>query len=431
MSPPLATSAPPARPWALRGYATLVVGLAAFLAAMVVLRVPFRGYLVEGRVSGCLDASLTEADLRGFLKEAAADIHKRIDIQQSGRCEVVFQQLAPRAGDSQAAINRIARQLSEQFVAQRREAGRQVRLARYQAELRTARDAEDGLRIRLEQLREEQLAQARQAEPPLPFAAPLAPADPAAVADEAARQRLMARLESLKNDLLRLLATKTEEHPEVITLRSQISRLQVELAPASPSPGNQATRPVSTLGLTAFEEDGLGTQLDDAAADLLAATRARQWAERQLQAQVESQSSITAVPWSFEAAQVTSRVGGTPRVLTLIGAGLVTLLAAGIMFRAAPVLTPKVAIESVEDLAALLALPLAGHTPAPISGRLQRRPGRLHPLAVRIGLHAAELFLAVMVAALLFTMLADRSLAPQVLIDPFGVLSEVTDRMLA
>jgi hypothetical protein len=36
-----------------------------------------------------------------------------------------------------------------------------------------------------------------------------------------------------------------------------------------------------------------------------------------------------------------------------------------------------------------------------------------------------------MVAALLFTMLSDRSLAPQVLVDPFGVLSEVTDRLLA
>src|SRR5688572_29093685 len=68
MSPLRSTPAPAARPWAQRGYATLVVALAAFLAAMVMLRVPFRGYLVEGRVSGCLDASLTEADLRQFLK---------------------------------------------------------------------------------------------------------------------------------------------------------------------------------------------------------------------------------------------------------------------------------------------------------------------------------------------------------------------------
>src|SRR5687768_4276341 len=104
MSSSPATPAPAPRPWPLRGYATLVVGLAAFLAAMVVLRVPFRGYLVEARVTGCLDEAVTESAVRQFLKDAAAGMHVRLDVQPSGRTEVVLQQLAPRAGDSLAAL---------------------------------------------------------------------------------------------------------------------------------------------------------------------------------------------------------------------------------------------------------------------------------------------------------------------------------------
>jgi len=79
-------------------------------------------------------------------------------------------------------------------------------------------------------------------------------------------------------------------------------------------------------------------------------------------------------------------------------------------------------------------LPLVGHTPAPVSRsgrRWQRRAWtEAKPLAVRIVLHAAEAVLVVMVAALVFTMLSDRSLASQVLGDPLGVLSEVADRVL-
>ena len=56
---------------------------------------------------------------------------------------------------SQFALDRVARQLAEQFVAQRREAARDRRVQRYQAELQTARDAEETLRVRVEQLRQD------------------------------------------------------------------------------------------------------------------------------------------------------------------------------------------------------------------------------------------------------------------------------------
>jgi hypothetical protein len=433
-----AVGTPAGRPGLQRAYATLVVALATFLAAMVVLRVPFRGYLIEGRVSGCLDDSITAADVRQFLKEAASVVHARLDVQPSGRCEVVLQQLAPRAGDSQAMLNRIARQLSEQFVAQKREAGRQARLAQFQAELRVAREAEDAHRLHVDKLRQQQLAEASRPAEPAPYAPPAEVANPPAAESES-RTRLISQLELLKNELLRILATKTEEHPEVITLRSQITRMESELGlpgPAAVVPPleKHAALPVheaETHPVAAFTNlDELDAQLDSAAADLLAATRARQWAERQLQAEVESLASIVPVPWSVESAQIVARVGGTPRLLTLLGAGLLTLITGVLMYRGSTVLNPRIAIHSVDEIVALLDLPLAGHTRVPAYRRNERRPGRLLPLVVRIVLHGAELFLVVMVTALFFTMLADRSLAQQVLVDPFGVLSEVAGRIL-
>ena len=69
-------------------------------------------------------------------------------------------------------------------------------------------------------------------------------------------------------------------------------------------------------------------------------------------------------------------------------------------------------IRTADELVALLALPLVGHTPAPVSrsGRRWQRRAWMQaagPLAVRFVLHAAEAVLVVMVAALVFTMISD------------------------
>jgi hypothetical protein len=420
----------PARPPIRRGYATLTVALAAFLAAMVVLRVPFRGYLVEGRVAGCLDAAVSEADLRKFVQDSASGASTRIEVQKSGCCEVVFQQLALQAGDTQAAIDRAARRVAEQFVAQRREAARQVRLARYQAELRTARDAEDAQRLRLDQLRQQQLAEAGRQGP--------SAAQATGAASSAVRMDLLAQLQVLQSELMKKLATMTDEHPDVIRLRAQIAGIERQLSGLeSDLAQRQAQRAADgTYWIaTATADSELADQLDAAAADLMAATRARQWAERQLQSQVQALGASAATAWSIEPARITARVGGTPRMLTLLGASLVTLLSAALMYRASGTLLVPPPIRTADELVDLLALPLVGHTPASVSraGRRwqQRAWSRARQLAVRMVLHTAELVLVAMVAALVFTMLADRALTSQVLGDPFGVLSEVADRVLS
>ena len=248
MSPPLSSPAP--RPPGIRTYATLIVALAAFLASMVVLRVPFRGYLIEARLSGRLGDGLDAAGIASWFKTAAPGVSVRVDAAESGHCDAILQQIAPRAGETQIAINRVARQFAEHYVAERREAVRQARLARLQAELQTARDTEDAVRSRLDELRQGQMVHSPSHPPAETLPAPLAsvppsiptaplPTIPAPLADDDARTRsLHERLASLRAELASLLGNCTEAHPKVITLRLQIAGLEQELA----APGSEVAR---------------------------------------------------------------------------------------------------------------------------------------------------------------------------------------------
>jgi hypothetical protein len=168
--------------------------------------------------------------------------------------------------------------------------------------------------------------------------------------------------------------------------------------------------------------------MNDAMADLVAATRARQWAERQLQTELETLSSSGGYPWSLEAARILARVGGTPRILTLLAAGLAALVASAWMYWLSAALNPPVVIHTSEHLADLLALPLVGT--AEVTGRVKVRRWQASPWLARASLHGSEIVLAGMFLALGFTIISDGWLAGQVISDPFGVLSEVSGRLL-
>jgi hypothetical protein len=438
MSTPLASTA--ARPPGIRLYATLVVALAAFLASMVVLRVPFRGYLIEARLTGRLGDGLDPRAVESWLKAAAPGVHVRVQTAASGHCDVTMQQIAPRAGEAQITVDRVARQFAEHYVAERREAARQARLASLQAELQTARGTEDAIRARLDELRQEQAVAATSISPdvlpaPTPPAETLIAPQPSTspIAGDVRQTSLRERIEQLRAELAGLLGHCTEAHPKVITLRAQIAGLEGELAAqasavASDKPAHKQAAhrvPGGASYLTALHDS---SPIESTQANLAAATRARQWAERQLQAEVAALASAPGYPWSVEPARVLARVGGTPRTLTLVGAALITLLAATVMFFASAVLVPRLMIQSTDDLTGALALPLVARMQ--VAGRPRRTRRVLAPWLVQATVHAAEILLAAMFLALAFTMLSDRWLAGQIIADPFGVLSEVAGRVL-
>jgi hypothetical protein len=96
---------------------------------------------------------------------------------------------------------------------------------------------------------------------------------------------------------------------------------------------------------------------------------------------------------------------------------------------ASAALIPRLVIQTTDELAGILSLPLAGTMP--IAGRRRLYRSSLAPRVVQFSVHAAEILLAAMFLALAFTMLSDRWLAGQILADPFGVLSEVAGRVLS
>jgi hypothetical protein len=149
---------------------------------------------------------------------------------------------------------------------------------------------------------------------------------------------------------------------------------------------------------------------------------------------VQRLSSSVGLPWSIEPAQIVTRVGGTPRGLTLIGAGLIALVAGGLMFALSRALVPRLVIETMDEIASLLALPLIGQTaittPHQKSRYWRTITAASGPWTARLIVRGAEIVLAGMMLALVFTVISDRWLASQVLVDPFGVLSEVAGRLL-
>jgi hypothetical protein len=420
--------------------------LAAFLLSMVVLRVPFRGYLIEARLAGRLSDGLNASAVEAWLKAAAPDVTIRVQAEPGGGCRVVMQQIAPRADDARIAIDRVARQFAEQYVVHRHETARQVKLSRLQAELRAAREMEDNVRLRVDELRSAQLARSQnsQSHPtrapeslPAPQATPLPTTTPT-IAASSPIERLQQRRESLLVELSGLLGNFTEQHPKVVLLRAEIAGIERELAAGEASLADQPTREKQAahrtrahhVGLTGTYGDGAASSegMNDAMADLVAATRARQWAERQLQTELETLSSSGGYPWSLEAARILARVGGTPRILTLLAAGLAALVASAWMYWLSAALNPPVVIHTSEHLADLLALPLVGT--AEVTGRVKVRRWQASPWLARASLHGSEIVLAGMFLALGFTIISDGWLAGQVISDPFGVLSEVSGRLL-
>ena len=53
---------------------------------MVALRVPFRGYLIEGRLSGRLAEGQSASEVEAWLQTAAPGVHARVKEDPSGGC---------------------------------------------------------------------------------------------------------------------------------------------------------------------------------------------------------------------------------------------------------------------------------------------------------------------------------------------------------
>jgi hypothetical protein len=478
-------------PLVRRAYMALVVGLAVFIATLVVLREPFRGYLAEVRIGGPATGGLDLDDATIWLKQAdeGVAVIATAPGERSRRSQIRMTYLAPLPTPAQERLDELAGRWLYQYLPQRLNAFRQAELRDLRAGVNEARAREDEAGSELELLRQRQLALLLR--PGVPGAGSGGPrttegsGDPRTTEDPdldrrpASAQELplpvtaipplptapgpwRERLEALRLELARLLASFTEAHPQVIALRLQIERLEgqqpgsqapfsrpgdgPELIPA-PAVDRQArevgrirpavadrlvTARTSAPAITAAletEAGALAAAVSAAIARQSEASRARQAAEHRLSDRMQELSNQpTAADWSAEPAHVVTRLGGTPRCATLSLAGLLATAAGVVVFRGSAVAVVPGKIESAGELASALELPVIGNLAA--RGRSAgRMPWRVFTAGrVRLLVHGAEAIVALAVLACLLSICVEPTLARQVLADPFGTLSEMMGR---
>jgi hypothetical protein len=443
-----------ARPLIRRVYMGLAAGLAVFIATLAILREPFRGYLAEVQIVGPTAQGLDLNDAARWLKrtEPTAAILTGPLQGPIPRSRLRMTYLAPRPQAARLRLDDLATRWLYQYLPEHLQAHRRQVLSQSRNAVSTARDREDASRTRVEELRQQQLARYFQ-QPSLPRVAnapvePL-PAPPATAPQPLDSSGLRAQLDKLRMELSRLLASFTDEHPQVITLRQQIAGLEQQLGLPTTIDAGPQLRPAPVAGAAATSylasaagSPGAGeTAATGAPADLSAelaaalvelsqASRQRQVAEqRQTDRMQELASEPTAADWSAQPAQIVTRLGGTPRSVTLALGALLAGVAGIVMFRAsaAAVLPPK--IESARELAAVLEIPVIGN-----AARLRTTAARIRrlfkPEYVRLAMHLAEGVIGLAAAACILSILVEPTLAAQVLADPFGTLSEVLGRLL-
>jgi hypothetical protein len=460
-------------PLVRRLHQALAVGLAVFMLTLVVLREPFQGYLAQVQISGPATAGLDLDEAVKWLKKVephlAAVATPAGEI--SAKCEIRATYVAPHPRQAISHLDELADRWLYQYLPDRLQVYRRGTLASLRTAVTDFRQREDALQERLEGLRQRQVAElrsqgsgigsqesgARSQEPPV-GSQKLELGDQKSVAiavvksgnDSDGGNKLRERLESLKVQLSHLLGSHTDEHPEIVTLKSQINSLEKQLGlPETTSPNHGAGERQTSVAVTSEvrqtsgelelhsprtePESQVAIEITSIMSELAKVSRERQSAEQHLTERMQELSSgPTAAQWSAGPAHVVTRLGGTPRSLTLALAGVLACVGGIVMFRVTAVELVKPRIKSAAELASVIALPVIGDLAkcrdAAAGGSSVKTRRFLTPARLRIMTTVAEGFVAVAASACLISVAIDPSLAREVLADPFGTLAEVMGR---
>jgi hypothetical protein len=456
---------PACPPLVRRAHKSTIVGLAIFFAVIIPLGEPFRGYQAEVRVSGPSSDAIDAERLREWIGQTDPSAAVAVATRTSGasRVEIRIGRVCTRLAVATQTLDDLARRLLTEELPAQHSAHRQATLAALQSDLQIARETEETLRSHVAELRESQLAARNQAPPPAPLdaepsivqaASPEASVTSSGPAEEAPapRDERQQKLQSLRLELARLLASFTEEHPQVLAIRRQIDSLEraepTAQAQGAGSPGRDLppTRPAAfhdprKLEFTSISPSGsnlpapdlaeIAAELATAQNKLSQAGKNRALIERKLQTTLAALAAHSpTAAWNTEPARIVARLGGTPRMLPVILAILAASVAGVIMFRATQVLVLPRVLQSASDLAAALPIPLVGRNPAgggPVAAGERRI---VTPARVRLVTKAAEAVLLTILAVCVGAIFLDPTLALQFADDPLGVMTEIFGRLL-
>lgn len=429
------------RPLARRAYMAVAVGVAAFLVVQIALREPFRGYQTEVRLTGTASAAMDAEALRKWIKDTDPKAAVAISGGTSSRPQMVVRvgRIGARLPATRTNLETVARRVLIEHLPQAEAAHREGVVAHLERELQLARDVEERLVRRARELAERQRelesSVAAEQAPASESGRAIAPAPVATSSTEAATNEspLQTQLATLRLELSRLLANFTDEHPQVVAIRRQIANLEGQMDREAPA-AKLEPAPAQSASFTSFPAADRAAEVSAfypvAADELIAATAARQAAERKLHTTLASFSvHAPAAGWTAEPARLVTRLGGTPRLLPLLLSGLVAVVAGISMFRATRVFTGPAMLATTTDLARALPIPLVGQAPSPATtGRSKPQPW-ITPGRMQLLTRIAEIWLAAIVVACLAATCLDPSLGSQFATDPLGVLSEIVGRI--
>jgi hypothetical protein len=430
-------------PFLHRAYQAAVVGIAVFFAAMILLREPFRGYQAEVRLQGRAAAAFDADALRAWLRGVDAKAAVAVSGGNADRpLEIRIGRVAPRLPEARSTLDRLGRRVLVEYLPQVHSDHRRGTIEQLQQDLNAASAAEESLIARSRALTQQQEEQRRAEIAPAPADLAAAPAAAPAADSSTEKNPLQELLAKLRLDLAGLLANFTDEHPQVMALRRQIENVELQLQTPEPASafGVQAAAGASAPTYTSFpisREAGsaaadaslLDAELERIVGEIKLATEARQAAERKLQATLASfsvESSATA--WTLEPSRLVARLGGTPRMLPLLVASIVSTLCALVVFRLATLAAGSRMLETEADLCRALPIPLVGLAPAGSKAIAPRR-GWLTSSRIHALVRAAELWLIAVALGCTLAICLDSSLAAQLPADPLGVFSEIVGRI--
>jgi hypothetical protein len=487
-----------ALPIVRRSYQAVVAGLAVFILALVVWREPFRGYLAEVHLSGPQVEGIDLAAAVAWIKQA--DKHVAAVATAAGEISTKPQIRATFVGNQAHAATNHLDSLAEKFLFQylpdQLQGYRHATLSELRKAAQAAHEREDRAHLALESLRQRQLAEvlktaaeqnAKKASitvenerkpdggsSSVDAGSSITPVSSSPLTATAnandPREKTLDKLHLMRLELASLLANFTDEHPDVITLRSQIQAIEQQLgigdesrevakpervlrqtsgempdksiAKSNGSSSSTGESKTLTLALSQRErEPPTGQTAGDkpqelngaeSAAilqELAAASRERQEAEHKLSDRMQELANQgSASQWSAAPAHLVTRIGGTPRTHTILFAGLLATAFGVVIFRAAEGDGCVAKIDTTGMLASSLELPVIGNLLTLRDAARQMRQRFLSPRRLFYIVTGSEIVIAIAVLACLGAIFCEPTLARQVVADPFGTLSEVAGR---
>jgi hypothetical protein len=495
MADPLASAAHKSKRQAAPAawYAAAVVGLATFLVGLLVSHPPIAGYQAEAHVTRALPSAANQgANSPAAIDVAAAESWLKSDAtlqdiaQQAGIVNRVgdlklpltskevalirdgLQLLVSTDGDTQQWLiqytgssrdgaKRIAQQSADLMAGYLDRATdlrpSEAEIATLRHEVRLAVEEEERLKGEVEQLRHEQLAavlvQQRNGMPSVPEAV----AAPSAARSTRRRDSIIQKIDELRSDYRKLVATRLLNHPSVVAIADQIQQLEVQLqelpdtetgAPlGTPSiglrlEGASALKPRNATAATFVSLSSSGpldpaitssARIDEARLRLRETGNRRIDAQRRLEVANELAVGTWKKQWTVNAAGAAQRIGGTPRSSDLLWAALIGIVAATTISIDWNWFNRIRVLSSAAHARNALRTPLLGEIALPAGNRPAALP-TLSPAKLRL-IRGAEWLLIVALFLLILAAVSQRELAAQMISDPFGAMTEAFDCLRA